>query len=983
MEGMGEVKKQINKPLQEIQVTSEKNKEDSVYDLNKSELIQPEEQINFEKEKDSALDIMVKNSMDANLQLKERQSVLLTVEDKWKAYDEYRKLPVQKIPEARSTQKARKTEAGALKKAQKTFSFADTCTVREMDNLKAHIKFLQDGKKSEITGQDGADNESLLSFVSDIVSLDMSEKYLTDDYLSDHIGEMLEYCKKLEMFGELRDKYPKFFSSIPDSHLMILEERSDMAKDLKGLLNSHLELHGINVEYQDGDPGAVTLKEVKGKSAQERSQNEENHEKAKDAYDKQWKEFYVKNIEEAGLNNAARYTRGKAYSSEVAAPRLFARISQLNKDVPWVKESIDAAKEEITRSFQKRDELITALKDNLKKYGECKTAEEVSARIHMIVDLNARIRKITTDADKLIDSLNIQEELKVNETTRDAVKAMEDRKEDGGNDSASMKEFSAAMNAIYNFLGQKMPPLSFDDEAIDAGCLLAVNIYNRAEKSIDKCLNKPENYNNSEEIKKQLQDARELCKKERSLFRQNVFELRDLIKTQQLKLAKPLTWADALKYQRSVKLNVNGEDGVNMKKIGAGSSTIYKFDYEGKSVFFRKGEVVPPKDNQEFVKYFLDKTMAEGSFMERTLRPIFEIFGKEKTINGKTMTDFFKPMRRNSSEEIFDAVLKSDSKAKEFLKNIKDKDEIKKVGSYLTEFARSVFQRDFCKGAHIGYGKPLSERNVATSRMALILGIPGMIAESRTALMRDGDKVELGNLMEDTKGEEVTELVKEARKNDGKVSYSDEAISQLYTIQIFDLLCQQMDRHFGNYHAITERKNGQIIVKKIKGIDNDIAFGTIKYERLKNGLNRIRPITNENIKGMPIAFLNAVMNLNDDVAANSLCDILDAKEIKAFKERLNGLRNDIKNAMGDIGLKRDVTGSADGFAGRYYYEGEEQDDTLRQLLQLKKQYEILDSSPNQQLLGDVSVFHEGVIGQGEIKRRIKERREQLKQQNQN
>ena len=179
--------------------------------------------------------------------------------------------------------------------------------------------------------------------------------------------------------------------------------------------------------------------------------------------------------------------------------------------------------------------------------------------------------------------------------------------------------------------------------------------------------------------------------------------------------------------------------------------------------------------------------------------------------------------------------------------------------------------------ALIRNGRNLSDRNVATSRLAVMLGIGSVISDSRTAVIRRNNKLIRGNLMEASGGTTADECKK-------GVTYSNEAIVQLYALQIFDLICGQIDRNLANYHVIV--KDNKIV--RIKGIDNDMAFGDLKFEDVKDGRNRIRALKKISILGMPKAMINRIMGMTPEYLKQTLGDILDEKELDCLWDRFDG-----------------------------------------------------------------------------------------------
>jgi len=140
-----------------------------------------------------------------------------------------------------------------------------------------------------------------------------------------------------------------------------------------------------------------------------------------------------------------------------------------------------------------------------------------------------------------------------------------------------------------------------------------------------------------------------------------------------------------------------------------------------------------------------------------------------------------------------------------------------------------------------GESLSLSKRNVATSRLAEILGLGDLVARSETAKLVDatGGGTRTGNLMQEAGGVEVAGYVVdqmrgqygEARRRgveskdvehsgiDDKIT--PEFMKSLISLQILDNLAAQEDRHSANYFAeIVDGKLG-----KVQGIDHDFSFG--------------------------------------------------------------------------------------------------------------------------------------------------------------
>ena len=507
-------------------------------------------------------------------------------------------------------------------------------------------------------------------------------------------------------------------------------------------------------------------------------------------------------------------------------------------------------------------------------------------------------------------------------------------------DTDQMKKFSKCMKDLTLFLGQRMPALDADPEQLDASCVIAATLYNNVMGSIQNCLKKTENYGNRPSIERRLREVYNQCKLESSLFRTKAMEYRELIAEGGYKKDTVLTWSDALRYQRAVVYNLDGQDGVSMKKFGNSSSVVYRLttqkNGEKNHVFFRKNERVWKKGIVNVADSYYNALSEEN---KRKYKDIFDAIKIDsvKIVKGQYFQDFIEDMRLKSEVDILNELLNTGGltvqrKLSEFRQA--NPGGLKKLGMILKDLSKKCFQTTIATssrgGAYISSGNSLSQRNVATSRMAQLLGVQDMIADSRTAYVRRGKELIQGNIMEDTKGMDE-EALNEKLEKDKKTAYYDAAaINQLFSLQIFDIICGQVDRNAANFHLLTKQNGSkEVKITGIKGLDNDLSFGKLLFRNIERGYNRIREASEENLRGMPLQLLNSIMHLRprDMVLDHMLCDILTEHERAALWDRIMGLQDRIRNLPGLV---------QDDY-GRFQYEDEEDNnDTLRQAKVLRE-----------------------------------------------
>ena len=487
-------------------------------------------------------------------------------------------------------------------------------------------------------------------------------------------------------------------------------------------------------------------------------------------------------------------------------------------------------------------------------------------------------------------------------------------------------------------------------DGVDALCVKMVRLFGALDQSVQDCLKKENGagYGENNALKAILENLRKQTKVDRTQFKDKVVSYRSYIAGNAEEAVKNHTWFDAWRYVRSVSYDLDEKNsGLGTTTVGAGASmiTLIKDTKKKQKVYFRQGENAGGWNSVELVKNFMEsikgEIQLEGDIKENLkkafgdlipqylLDPIQKAFtqqdedGLENAIGDLDDLGVSK-YRGNDYKKNIDEFVQTATcprELKDMYRNATDNVRAE-IGKAFTLFARKQFQWSFSVGsAGIDPEQSLTDRNVATSRLAGLLGISSMISDSRTAVIKKDGKEVMGNVMESSRGK-VIERMK------GEWSYSDKAIGQVYTLQVFDMICGQIDRHHGNYHII--EKNGN--VNSIKAIDNDMSFGKLTWEKIAVGHENISPLTESHMRAMPIAVINQILSLDEKVLQETLGDVLDSDSMKYLLNRLEGVQKRIvqyaKNPA--AGLKI----SADGKVAEF--TGEDQDDTLRMLKAVRK-----------------------------------------------
>ena len=233
-------------------------------------------------------------------------------------------------------------------------------------------------------------------------------------------------------------------------------------------------------------------------------------------------------------------------------------------------------------------------------------------------------------------------------------------------------------------------------------------------------------------------------------------------------------------------------------------------------------------------------------------------------------------------------------------KYIKVEDELtKEEGLYYDKIRELMSQKAVVGMVGIGKAKipPESDmvlRNVATTVLAKHLGIGDMIMTSeRVTLDIEGRQVQ-GVSMKEAEG---THAIWEQWPQEltGKpVQYTPNAVKQFMTLQVFDVLCGQIDRNPGNQIIRMHDGDGRRWVEGVTGIDNDLSFGLLSYqETIENDLNYLRPLEKDgkiNLIGLDKAFAEQIMVLTPEALRFLLSPYLSEPEIMAASDRLKGIQ---------------------------------------------------------------------------------------------
>ncbi len=379
------------------------------------------------------------------------------------------------------------------------------------------------------------------------------------------------------------------------------------------------------------------------------------------------------------------------------------------------------------------------------------------------------------------------------------------------------------------------------------------------------------------------------------------------------------TWQDVLYGIRALKMKA-GDPGVTV--TGAGTSTLYrKQERDGRVSYIKEEEsLVKSGDDDLPVDEFMERYSLSGEpgaelFVQKYLA--FKEKGGIFKISYLTATfDFITGLRNNPpkweadmSEEDYRRLEKENfdrqlaervhNKIAEYgdFKTIIAEDEAQFI-TFVKFFFKKSNEYDVATGrAKIRPGAKISNRNVSTSRVAKKLKVDSLIASSQTVLIqREGEAPVRANAMEGVETKSLGNLVEFCKAKGTGLKLEPKALKQYFTLQVFDLICGQVDRNSSNIQAFyTTGEDGTITITSLKGIDNDMAFGRLPYKEADRagflqGLGKPGAIK---IPFLPKDFYQAIMHYSAEEAAADQMDLRTAEERKALGDRLTGVQKEL------------------------------------------------------------------------------------------
>ena len=454
-------------------------------------------------------------------------------------------------------------------------------------------------------------------------------------------------------------------------------------------------------------------------------------------------------------------------------------------------------------------------------------------------------------------------------------------------DSDEMTAVKQAQQALTDAMFGEMPA---DRAQLDAAVDALLPLYDRLIVACTVYVNKNEGVSSrpGQARLRLVRGSLHLATAERSMFRDCARTVFD-----EAAAGGPAPfWVNVLGEIRRVKVSVAESD---TELGGAGTSEVTIIKHGDTRKYFKEEEKLLSPKEEFTARYITGKDKKEAAFNRQFLQMMEDDVNCQLKLALNHFVDGGKLVA--DTENAFQTQM---DKLKNACEGKKLDWSNKKLREAFLRFAPSLLKWYTRWGisnvAGIAPESPLSNRNVATSRMAMMLGMPELIAGSSTALLQVGDRqAKKGNLMDQAVGSDYDKLLARKKEKNETLEYTPEMIRQLSALQVLDWICGQLDRNTGNYFVQEKIEGKKHILSGVQGIDNDFSFGVFQYKDLnyRDGSLQL-PQAEANgrctLPRIDEKTAEAVFALNDETVKHVFADLLSDKELEALLDRIHGIK---------------------------------------------------------------------------------------------
>lgn len=380
-----------------------------------------------------------------------------------------------------------------------------------------------------------------------------------------------------------------------------------------------------------------------------------------------------------------------------------------------------------------------------------------------------------------------------------------------------------------------------------------------------------------------------------------------------------IPWSFLLHELRQAQLDT---EGLAVRQVGNGTSEVLRIADGANALYFKPEEKAPPAtlSAESVCRQYIEEHRNDPAFQkiqpvlsEYIFNAFLPMIGDLLGSAGISLDDlepsqlavFTQKMQDPAAQQSFAPLLT----ACPLLQNM---EHLATAFRMATTIRKPLALDTACKHARIAHGRPLSQRNVAACRIASLLGMPSLVAESKTVLLTHEGQTTRGNLMRHASGMSMYALHAASQQPGAlPLRYSPEVMRQLSSLQLMDSLCGQIDRNASNYMLEYEDRDGFRVLTKVTAIDNDISFGTLSFDRAKSGISALpelidKPTGKITLPALDEDLCNRIMALTPAVLRFALADLLENDELDALAQRLQGIQQLLRDqqAAGNLHLLR-------------------------------------------------------------------------------
>lgn len=381
----------------------------------------------------------------------------------------------------------------------------------------------------------------------------------------------------------------------------------------------------------------------------------------------------------------------------------------------------------------------------------------------------------------------------------------------------------------------------------------------------------------NDSVRAKQQEAR----REHDAFRaRNLDALRDV---RRLKEFEGKTW----KQVEPVKIPLV-QIGKRVEKTGAGASIRYKVTYNNKEGFFTEGKKTTAKLGDVFDRYV--EKLPEGSLKE-----------KMEKYKGLLTSSLLEQKALSQESTIGECMEQIREQMKELPE--KERTELARDGRFLRAGAELMLEIEkeevMLDSSKMETGTDFSRLNEATTRLADLLGVGGLIAHSQEMEIETDGKRIRGNFMEKALGEDINSVDPEVLMKFAQVEkmQSPGLNKDLSNLRVFDYLCYQKDRHSGNllYRLGEPGADGHRQILGVMGIDNDLAFSPYTEQNRRENQGTVSELEDMNFISADLA--ERITGLDREKLEYAVGDILGEKEMDALITRVEDMKHNIRTRM--------------------------------------------------------------------------------------